>query len=53
MKKSKFTDSQIMAILKQVEAGTPVPQVCREHGVCSATVRLAIASSTNSRMRMR
>ena len=32
MKTSKFTDSQIMAILKQVEAGTPVAQLCREHG---------------------
>jgi putative transposase len=38
MKTSKFTDSQIMAILKQIEAGTPVAQLCREHGVSSATV---------------
>ena len=38
MKSSKFTDSQIMAILKQAEAGNPVPQLCREHGVSSATV---------------
>jgi putative transposase len=38
MKSSKFSDSQIMAILKQAEAGTPVPQLCREHGVSSATV---------------
>jgi putative transposase len=37
MKKSKFTDSQIMAILKQAEAGTPVPALCREHGFSSAT----------------
>ena len=37
MKKSKFTDSQIMAILKQSEAGTPVPELCREHGMSSAT----------------
>lgn len=37
MKKSKFTDSQIMAILKQAEAGTPVPELCREHGMSSAT----------------
>ncbi|HGF7185361.1 TPA: transposase, partial [Vibrio cholerae] len=29
MKTSKFTDSQIMAILKQAEAGTPVPELCR------------------------
>ena len=37
MKKSKFTDSQIMAILKQNEAGLKVPDLCREHGISSAT----------------
>ena len=37
MKKSRFTDSQIMSILKQAEAGTPVPDLCREHGMSSAT----------------
>lgn len=37
MKKSKFSDSQIMAILKQAEAGVPVPELCREHGMSSAT----------------
>ncbi len=37
MKTSKFTDSQIMAILKQADAGTPVPELCREHGMSSAT----------------
>ena len=37
MKTSKFTDSQIMAILKQAEAGSPVPELCREHGMSSAT----------------
>ena len=37
MKTSRFTDSQIMAILKQAEAGTPVPNLCREHGMSSAT----------------
>ncbi|TQQ58411.1 transposase, partial [Vibrio cholerae] len=36
MKTSKFTDSQIMTILKQAEAGTPVPELCREHGMSSA-----------------
>ncbi len=37
MKKSRDTDSQIIAILKQAEAGTPVPELCREHGMSSAT----------------
>jgi len=38
MKKSRYTDSQIMAILKQAEAGTPVPELCREYGMSSATL---------------
>jgi len=37
MKKSRYTDSQIMAILKQAEEGTTVPELCREHGMSSAT----------------
>jgi len=37
MKKSRYSDSQILAILKQVEGGIPVPQLCREHGMSSAT----------------
>jgi len=38
MKTSRFTDSQIMAILKQAESGMPVPELCREHGMSSASV---------------
>lgn len=37
MKKSRYTDSQILAILKQNESGVPVPDLCREHGMSSAT----------------
>jgi putative transposase len=37
VKTSRFSDSQIMAILKQAEAGTPAPELCREHGISSAT----------------
>ena len=37
MKKSRFTDSQIMAVLKQAEVGTPVMDLCREHGISNAT----------------
>jgi len=37
MKKSRFTDSQILAVLKQAEAGTAVPALCREHGISTAT----------------
>lgn len=37
MKKSRFSDSQIMDTLKRVEAGLSVPDVCRELGISSAT----------------
>lgn len=37
MRKSRLTDSQIMAILKQAESGVPFPELCREHGMSSAT----------------
>ena len=37
MKTSRFSDSQILTILKQAEAGSPVPELCREHGISSAT----------------
>ena len=37
MKEVRFTDSQIIAVLKQAEVGTPVPELCREHGISSAT----------------
>ncbi|GAB3478818.1 hypothetical protein GCM10027340_08390 [Marinomonas epiphytica] len=37
MKKSRYTDSQIMAILKQAEAGTTIPELCREHGMSAAS----------------
>ncbi len=38
MKRSKFTDSQIMDALKRVDAGLAVPDVCRELGISSATL---------------
>ena len=37
MKKSRYSDSQILAILKQAEAGTPIPALCREHGMSNAS----------------
>lgn len=36
MRKSRFTDSQILAILKQNEQGVAVPDLCREHSMSSA-----------------
>ena len=37
MKKSRYTESQIFQILKEAEAGMPVAEVCRKHGMSSAT----------------
>ena len=37
MKRSRFTDSQIIAILKEAEAGARVPDLCRTHGMSDAT----------------
>lgn len=36
MKQSKYSDAQIMGILKQAENGVPVTELCREHGMSSA-----------------
>ena len=37
MKKSRFTESQIVAILKEGEAGVPVSELARKHGISRAT----------------
>jgi len=36
MRKSRYSDSQILAILKQADNGVPVPELCREHSMSSA-----------------
>ena len=36
MRKSRYSDSQILAILKQNENGVSVPELCREHGMSTA-----------------
>ena len=38
MKKSKFTETQIVGILKQYDQGVSVADLCREHGVSTATL---------------
>ena len=37
MKKSRFTESQIVAILKETDSGMKVAEVCRKHGISEPT----------------
>ena len=37
MKRSRFTETQILAILKEADAGMKVKDVCRRHGISDAT----------------
>jgi putative transposase len=37
MKKAHFTDSKIMAILKQADSGAPIRELCREHGMSNSS----------------
>jgi len=38
MKKTRFTENQILGILKELEAGMPVSELSRKHGVSAATI---------------
>ena len=38
MKRSRFSEEQIIGILKEHEAGVPVAELCRKHGVSDASV---------------
>ncbi len=40
MKQSRFTEAQIIRILKEQESGSPAAEVCRKHGISSATFYL-------------
>ena len=37
MKQSRYSDSQILSILKKNKSGSTVPDLCREHGMSNAT----------------
>ncbi len=37
MRKSRFNEEQILAIVKEGDAGSPVGEICRRHGICQQT----------------
>ncbi len=37
MKKRRFTEEQIIGVLKEYQAGLPVVELCRKHGISDAT----------------
>lgn len=37
MRKSRFTELRIMAVLRQAESGVAVPELCRQHGISTAS----------------
>jgi putative transposase len=37
MKKSRFTEVQVMSVLRQAESGMSIADLCREHGISNAT----------------
>ena len=56
MKRSRFSEEQIIAILKQQESGVATADVCREHGISSATfyklqLRLKALEDENTKLK--
>ncbi len=51
MKTSRLSEPQILAILRQAEGGVPVPELCREHGMSTASfLQMAIQIRRHGRV---
>jgi putative transposase len=37
MRSKRFTEEQIIGILKEADAGVPATDICRQHGICEQT----------------
>ena len=48
MKRSRFSEEQIIAVLKEQEAGMPTADVCRRHGISSATFSASSPGTSHS-----
>ncbi len=48
MKKSRYSDSQIINILKAAEGGTPVAAICREHDMSNAAFYQCVMAGSTS-----
>ena len=48
MKTSRFSEPQILAILRQAEGGVPVLKLCREHGMSTARASGVFGESSDS-----
>ena len=38
MKRKRFSEEQIITILRQIESGLPIPEACRQHGISDQTI---------------